>query len=438
MEFDNNNKKRTALASYIRMTATITILFILALSAGLLAYSLTKPKKDKIPEAFSFEAPPENAPREPGGVISNILNAPERTAFLVAGIDENLLADVILAGCFNSVTKTFDFISVPRDTLAIVPESDVKALAEAGRRLPADGEMKINAVYSYAGRELGARYLMKQVEYILGVKFDYYAVADLAGFRAIVDAAGGVYMQIRPQGFYYSDPDQDLIIEVPGGMQLLDGKAAEGVVRYREDYARADIERIEMQHEFMKEFFKQVLNKQTIIKSAPELMATVINHVRSDFGLADAPRYLRFIGDLKAGDINFHTLPGGPDETNVYYVHDAEKTKELTDKIFRAGEAPEKTENETAADVKKLRIQILDGGDKPGTAKERAERLKLYGYNVINVGDYSGTKQIKTRILCRRDADYKTLAGYFNSPIIETGADIADVYDVVIITGLNE
>jgi len=415
----------------------------LALAAAVLAYNLTKPTRDGPREPLPYETEATEPREHDGGVVSNIFAAPELTKFLIAGADENLLTDVIIVGCFNSAAKKIDLISIPRDTYVTFSDEDAKTLTDAGRGVPSGGSAKINSVYAYAGRDLGVQYLKKQVESIVGAKIDYYALIDLAGFRGMVDAIGGVYMEIRPQGFYYNDPEQGLVIAVPGGMQRLDGAAAEGVIRYRDDYARADIERIEMQHEFMKQFFMQALGGDALMKNAFGLASAMIGYMRTDFKLRDAVKYLWYIGDLKADNISFHTLPG----ENVYngesfYMHDRELTDALAVEIFQppAEDATEDGDGARPAefDLKKLKIQILNGGDAGETAKDRADQLKAYGYNVINVGDYTGLKQIRTRFLVKAEGDYKALAVYFKNPSIEVDPDIPAVFDVVIITGLNE
>ena len=331
-------KKRSGVKSvftFIKVFFSVILIFALAASVFILAYDRMRPPGGQLTGQFEpddFTRPEEE---DMGGVISNFFVAPDLTSFLIAGFDEFLLTDVLVAGCFNASTNEINLISIPRDTFTTLSDEDVQTLTDAGRRIPAGGAMKINSVYAYAGKDAGIEYLKKQITKILGVEIDYYALIDLDGFKNIVDTMGGVYMRIRPQGLYYEDPDQGLVIAVPGGMQLLDGSMAEGVIRYRDDYARADIDRIDIQHEFMREFVKQALNKETIIKNAPSIAYLLLHYMQSDFAIDDALKYIRYLGELKDSNIHFHTLPGGT--TNVgesYYLHDIEQTRLLVEKIF--------------------------------------------------------------------------------------------------------
>ena len=167
--------------------------------------------------------------------------------FLVVGADKvGYNTDTIMVATINLNEPKISLMSVPRDTKARVNGHT----------------MKINAVYSYS-KNTGIpaeETLIETVSSITGIGINYYAIVDTTAFREIVDALGGIEYNVRPQGYYYNDPLQDLYINIPGGKQILDGKQAEGLVRFRHDYARADLERVEIQQDVIKELIKQKLN----------------------------------------------------------------------------------------------------------------------------------------------------------------------------------
>lgn len=63
---------------------------------------------------------------------------------------------------------------------------------------------------------------------------------------------------------YYSDPSQDLLIDLKAGEQKLDGKQAMGLVRFRKGYASQDIQRTKVQQEFLKALAKQCLSLENL------------------------------------------------------------------------------------------------------------------------------------------------------------------------------
>lgn len=448
----SNDKKLFTI--YIRLVLGIIGVFIVFLSVGLFVYTRMSKSSSPTPapvyevtEAGHLATPPPS-----GNILTDILEAPDKTNFLLAGTDAGeMLTDVIIVGCFDKNLMNFSLISIPRDTYTKMSAEDISILKNAGRNVPSSGVMKLNAVHSYAGRENGILFTQKQIESILGIKIDYYAEINLKAFRNIVDAVGGIYMEIPSGGFYYEDPTpgQNLVIAVPGGMQLLDGTMAEGVVRYRNTYPRGDLQRIEMQQEFMKQFFQQVLNKDTIISNAPSFITTIISYVNTNLSVTDAPKYIKYLDKLNSGSILTYTLPGMDTKINEasYFIIDEEKTKELIDEIFYkdnkpnasiASSATEITETPTVTDLKKLKIQVLNGTDKEGLAAGKGEMLRQYGYNIINIGNYYGEKQSKTRIMVKKSDDYSEIAKLFKETVISTDPEISEKFDIIIILGESE
>lgn len=140
-------------------------------------------------------------------------------------------------------------LSVPRDTLIVGNYS-----------VP-----KINSVYGAGGQgKEGMETLKKYVSSVLGFEVDGYVLVDLDAFIQIVDLVDGVYFDV-PQSMYYNDPTQNLYINLAPGYQLLDGKQAMGLVRYR-SYAQADIQRISVQQEFLQALAKQCLQIGNVAK----------------------------------------------------------------------------------------------------------------------------------------------------------------------------
>ncbi|MDR1688414.1 MAG: LCP family protein [Clostridiales bacterium] len=437
---------------YIRLVLIIIGCFSVFLIVGLFAYSWLSKGNVITPEPslpVTDSNPSGTQVTESGTVITNpSADTPVKTNFLIAGTDAfNMLTDVILVGCFDSNAKTVSLVSIPRDTYTKMSEENVAKLQEAGKYVPPSGVMKMNAVHSYAGKESGMLFLENQIEELLGVPIDYNAEVSLDAFRNIVDAVGGIWMEVPAGGFYYEDPTpgQNLVISVPEGMQLLNGEMAEGVVRYRNTYPRGDLQRIEMQQAFMKLFFEQVLNKETIIQNAPSFASTIISYVQTNFTIADVPKYVKYIGDLTEGSFSTYTLPGTDSTINEasYFIMDEEETKKLVDEIFfkeTPAPAEEGTDEEPQTppeptDIKKMRIQVLNGADIEGYAADVSEKLRGYGFNVINVGNYYGDKSAKTRIMVKTDGDYTELAKVFEESVVLADPGIDEKYDIVIILG---
>src|SRR3954451_11737833 len=72
---------------------------------------------------------------------------------------------------------TFNKLSIPRDTFA---------------EIPGNAPTKINAAYAYGGAALQ----IKTVEQFLGIQIDHVAIVDFTGFEDLIDAVGGVKVNV--------------------------------------------------------------------------------------------------------------------------------------------------------------------------------------------------------------------------------------------------
>lgn len=210
--------------------------------------------------------------------------------FLVMGMDDgNGNTDTIMVVTFDVKEKHVSVVSIPRDTLVDVPRT-IK---------------KINAAYSVGGIEE----VQKEVSSILGFPVDHYITVNLRGFKALVDAVGGVDFEV-PVNMNYDDPTQNLHIHLKKGMQHLDGEKALQLVRFRSGYANADIGRIETQQKFLKALAKKLISWNSVskINSFADIFA---KNVKTDLTVGN----LAYFGlaalelDTSSG-ISMNTLPG--------------------------------------------------------------------------------------------------------------------------------
>ena len=99
---------------------------------------------------------------------------------------------------------------------------------------------KINTMYYYKE----ADGLRTAVSDLLGLPIDYYAVVNIDIFKGLVDALGGVEVDVPEPGMKYQDRAAGLNIDLEPGVQTLDGEKAADFVRFRHT-ARGDFARID-------------------------------------------------------------------------------------------------------------------------------------------------------------------------------------------------
>ncbi|MEV4167859.1 LCP family protein [Nonomuraea sp. NPDC049709] len=118
-------------------------------------------------------------------------------------------------------------VSLPRDSAVTIPGK---------------GRDKLNSAYAIGGPKL----LVRTVETVTGVHVDNYMEIGFAGFVEIVDAVGGVEINVRAA---VDDPKAGL--KLKKGTQLLTGGQALGYVRTRKGGALPDFERTKRQRQFL-------------------------------------------------------------------------------------------------------------------------------------------------------------------------------------------
>ncbi|GAA4916994.1 LCP family protein [Streptomyces coeruleoprunus] len=228
---------------------------------------------------------------------------------------------MILAACSSGNTM----ISLPRDSDVEIPTF---VGSESGKTFKGTGRrVKLNAAYAEDGPEL----LVRTVEYNTGLRIDHYAEIGFAGFANIVDALGGVEMNIE-KGF----KDKKSGADFKAGKQTLDGEQALAFVRTRYAFAESDLARTKNQQKFLAALANQAATPGTILnpfKLYPTLSAgldTLI--VDKDMSLFDLGEMFFAMKGVNSGDGKSMNMPvSGSRGGNL--VWDKAKVQQLVKQI---------------------------------------------------------------------------------------------------------
>ena len=285
-------------------TAGIT-LGAVVLAAGLAAgaYMLWERAPALQPEPTQAAASPR--PSATGGKAQGDKGSPFDTkrkdgvyTILLAGNDDGTgNTDTIMVGKLDTVRHKLDFVSIPRDTIINV-EWDNR---------------KLNSVYwgskNNGGNGIDA--LRSHVKKLTGFDVDCYAVIDLEAIIEVVDALGGVYFDV-PQAMDYDDGP---VIHLQPGYQLLDGEAAMGLCRYRKGYVNGDLERIEVQHEFLKAAAEQFIRLGNI-PNVSKVTRILAENTDTNLSAANIAYFIRQALRCSPENIHFYTAPNTPQEVH--------------------------------------------------------------------------------------------------------------------------
>lgn len=214
----------------------------------------------------------------------------EDGSLLFVGVDDRGSADTIFTYEMSEEGKA-TILSIPRDTIT------------------ADGQR----ISTLLARENGDEKLIQTVSEITARPVKDYVRMDLTAVEAVIDALGGVTFTV-PQDMYYSDPYQDLFIDLKAGKQTLSGKDAVGLLRYRRGYPEGDLKRIEVQQTFLLELFRQKCNP-AYLKEIPAVMDAIKGHVTTNLIAEDVVKY---------GEELYHFKQNGMDAVEMYTLQNGD------------------------------------------------------------------------------------------------------------------
>ncbi len=133
---------------------------------------------------------------------------------------------------------------------------------------------RINAAYSYGGLEQ----TVTAVENYTELPLNHYAIVDFEGFEAVVDAMGGVEVEVD-DGF----PEKWGMEE---GVQRLNGRRALLFARYRGTTC-GDLDRIDRQQRLVAALRSKALRWNTVRK-VPEIVRVMNENIATDLGIDEA------------------------------------------------------------------------------------------------------------------------------------------------------
>ena len=245
-----------------------------------------------------------------------------RVNILAAGRDRasGLYDSLMLIG-FDRDRGSICVLQIPRDTYAEFTSGSYK---------------KINGAVASLG---GMDGLVSFLEESLGIDIDGYLSFDLEAVSEVVDAIGGVEVDV-PEDMYYEDRDQGLSISLESGIRNLNGKEAEMLIRYRSGYARGDIERLDTQKLFLKALINKVKDTSSL-SLLLELLPT-LDSIGTNIPLSKIATVAYEAERVATENIVFRTLPGDSAVATSsgawYYVLRKGETEKILEKYFGCGE----------------------------------------------------------------------------------------------------
>jgi LCP family protein required for cell wall assembly len=245
------------------------------------------PQKENKPAPKADQAKKKDESELPQNTSSDPLDV------LVLGVDKSAgpegagssRSDTMMLVRVTPATGNVKLLSVPRDLYVEI---------EPGMN------DKINSAYAYGGVDQ-ARSVM---EGLTGITVDNYVIVDFQGFQEVINAIGGVKVDVGHDVF----PEKWHMGE---GVQRLGGRKALFYARYR-GTPRADLDRIDHQQKLLAALRRQAFRWNTVTKM-PTILKTTNENVDTDLGIWQAvPLARALILHGREGDLTSSELQGYP------------------------------------------------------------------------------------------------------------------------------
>ena len=239
-----------------------------------------------------------------GSPFYELFQKQKRVNVLCLGVNDGM-TDTIMLVSYDMDNQKIDIISIPRDTYYY-----------RGSGYISWAHHKINAIYS----SQGVVKLAETVSEILhGMPIHYYAVVEYKDVQAVMKTIGGVEMDV-PFHMKYDDTTKgyELHVDIPAGKQIIDSSNVMEFLRFRhtnpwferqgyQSYPGGDIQRQELQQEFVKKVISECLKAGNIV----DVARVALENVESDmtYGMA-AKIALKAMNGLSTENLNSYMLPG--------------------------------------------------------------------------------------------------------------------------------
>ncbi|MFO7636208.1 MAG: LCP family protein [Clostridia bacterium] len=261
--------------------------------------------------------------QKPGLDFSEYVDVLNPVNFIVMVPDNFKNTDTMVLLNYDPLKKTMNAMFLPRDSY--IPEHE---------------GIKMNALYSVYG-EHKAKDILSE---LLNTNIKYYFILNYDVVEKVFDEFGGITYTI-PIDMHYDDPDQNLHIHFDKGQTLhMSGKKAIEYLRYRKpnngEYAEGqtgtDLERIERQKVFIKEFIRQKTSFFYVNK-LNAVINEVFRNLQTNIDIQTAFKLITYIPDFDMESITWHKMPGelNPDDDIGDFLPDYIKARELTSQYFK-------------------------------------------------------------------------------------------------------
>ena len=323
-----------------------------------------------------------------------------RVNIVFIGIDQAAsLADTLEVFSLDLQNHKAAMVSVPRDLWA---------------KIPGYGLNKINASYSLGERTKkgnGPDVAVQTVSQLLDLPIHYYVRLNFQGLKRLVDAVGGITVDVENPIDDYTYPDEHNgylpAIHIKAGVQTMDGDLALKYARSRHALnpgEGSDFARSRRQQKVILALKEKALSAGVLTNPVRvnEILHAIGDNLNTNMQTDELQQLIKMSKDLDTTNIITKVLDTAPDSPLTGGQID-ERGYIITPKD---GDYTYKSLQRIAHEIftdpylakEKSTIEIRNATAKPNLGSSVSATLKSYGYNVVKVGN-NPKKELFTELI---------------------------------------
>lgn len=301
----------------------------------------------------------------------------KRINLLILGIDYNhdnrgiiytkgARSDTMMVASIGDEAQFLNVVSIPRDTYTLISESI--------------GSDKINSAFSYGG----VKQTRETVSRFLGVPIHYYLIVKVHGAKKIINALGGLPIDVE-KDMDYDDNWGQLHIHLKKGPQILNGEQAVGYARFRHD-EEGDYGRMRRQQQVIRALIRR-LKDPSIVTKFGQLAQAVKETLETDLTVEQMMDLALLYKGFDQSKMRSAQIKGDDDTVNgamVIVPYEPENTK-IVRRLLK---------DDIDLGLRDMRIRVVNASGDSSLGNQVADEMNLEGFNVVKVDDVA--KTVKT------------------------------------------
>jgi LCP family protein required for cell wall assembly len=349
-------------------------------------------------EPLDSASPTATPPPVQGSALPNASippwNGTDRLNILLIGSDKRpnegtYNTDTLIVVSIDPTTKQVAMFSLPRDSSRIPMPS-----GPLSRAFGSTYKDKINSFFTAVrnradlvpgtNRTRGYNGLKQVLGGLYGLDIKYFVEVDFDGFKQVVDAVGGVTINVQVPVLdesYPSDTGRLSRVYIPSGIQHMTG--AQALVYARSRHGSDDFDRGYRQQRVLTSLREQA-DVATLIPRIPELLAAVKATVRTDIPQSELGKLAGLAGSVDTKDIRSYVFAyprygtqTPPGVSPYEYFPSVSKIRTAVANAFKVD--PQLEDTRAALGQENGAIWVLNGTGRQGQAATLAAYLDYYG-----------------------------------------------------------